>query len=249
MVGYQNNQIVSKEICFYVFVSNSGCDAWLAVGEHTDSEKYMITDHWSGNNVWPLASSPYWYWWWWWLQALILMMMMIAVPNQRAGNQIRQERHSAARWAINISSFAFRVSLLSRHVMLIKWWFWLRNQSFSRLQTGDSQERLVLIPDSPRKTGKEKRCEKTTFWYMGDQFHCSCIKQHNCFRFAEIAMQSKLTRDCFQWKYFELLPIMVTNPKLGNADISTCTTLWRKGFWVIWAMPERKRFFLCDVFP
>ena len=169
---------------------------------------------------------------------------MIAVPNQRAGNQIRQERHSAARWAINISSFAFRVSLLSRHVMLIKWWFWLRNQSFSQLQTGDSQERLVLISDSPRKTGKEKRREKTTFSYMGVQFHCSCIKQHNCFRFAEIAMQSKLTRDCFQWKYFESLPIMETDPKLGNADISTCTTLWRKGFWVIWAMPERKLFFM-----
>ena len=173
---------------------------------------------------------------------MMMMMMMIAVPNQRAGNQIRQERHSAARWAINISSFAFRVSLLSRHVMLIKWWFWLRNQSFSQLQTGDSQKRLALIPDSPRKTGKEKRREKTTFLYMGDQFHCSCIKQHNCFRFAEIAMQSKLTRDCFQWKYFESLQIMVTDPKLGNADISTCTTLWRKGFWVIWAMPERNVF-------
>ena len=177
----------------------------------------------------------------------MVMMMMIAVPNQRAGNQIRQERHSAARWAINISSFAFRVSLLSRHVMLIKWWFWLRNQSFSQLQTGDSQERFALIPDFPRKTGKEKRREKTTFSYMGVQFHCSCIKQHNCFRFAEIAMQSKLTRDCFQWKYFESLQIMVTDPKLGNADISTCTTLWRKGFWVIWAMPERKVFFMWGV--
>ena len=75
---------------------------------------------------------------------------------------------------------------------------------------------------------------------MGDQFHCSCIKQHNCFRFAEIAMQSKLTRNCFQWKYFESLPI--TDPKLGNADISTCTTLSRKGFWIIWAMPERNVF-------